>query len=136
MLLEVTIAVGLIVLVLVAAARLTTQTIKTSRVRINRLQANKLANACLDLVRQDKDKDINAFFSEGHEYLKNCPCADLEGVNCVVGYVKVDDQGNIIETYEAGKTKRMYVWSTVYWNENGDVMSESNSTTFTEVSLL
>ena len=126
MLIEVMVAVGLVVLVLVAAIKLTTTSIRTSRVRMDRVEAVKLANSCLNLVREEKDMHIDTFFDEGYLHEQSCDCSDLADVTCTLVYENVNNTEG---------TKQVYVESYVTWKEGENIFSETASTTFTQVSV-
>lgn len=128
MLLEVTVAVGLMVLVLVAAAKLTTQSIKTSRIRIDRQQASKMVNACLNMAREEKDNNVSEFFLSGYEYKTRCPCQGLANSTCGISFYPVETA--------VGEAKKVYVIVYVNWDDNGAPQYETGSVTFTQVNLL
>ncbi len=128
MLLEVTVAVGLMVLVLVAAAKLTTQSIKTSRIRIDRQQASKMVNACLNMAREEKDNNVSEFFMDGYEYKTRCSCQGVSNATCSITFYPAETA--------PGEAKKVYVVVYVNWDDNGVAQFETGSVMLTQVNLL
>ena len=89
-LLEVLIAVTLIMLVLVAAVRVSTHSIKNVRVAGDQLEATKLAEKKLAEIIEDKERTIGSFFDTGFVGYNCGPLGDIEEYDCQVYYTEAD----------------------------------------------
>ncbi len=63
MLVEIVVAIGIVVLVLVGVSDLTTRTTKMYRLQKEKDEANRLIEARLNQYRDDRDRDVSGFFS-------------------------------------------------------------------------
>jgi len=89
-LLEVLIAVTLMMLVLVAAVRVSTHSIKNVRVAGDQLEATKLAEEKLAEIIEDKERAINEFFDQGFVSYDCGPLGEVGEYDCQVYYTGAD----------------------------------------------
>lgn len=113
-LLEVLIAVTLVMLVLVAAVKISTRSVKNVRVAGNQLEATKLAEEKLVEIVEDKERSIEAFFETGFVGYDCGPLGGSGEYDCQVSYTEAD----------ADSVK---VAVEVSWEEGGSTLSVSVS---------
>lgn len=88
-LLEVLIAVTLVMLVLVAAVRVSTHSVKNVRVAGDQLEATKLAEEELAKIIEDKERAIDSFFDQGFVSYDCGPLGEVGEYDCQVYYTGV-----------------------------------------------
>lgn len=86
-LLEVLIAVTLIMLVLVAAVRVSTHSVKNVRVAGDQLEATKLAEEKLAEIIEDKERTIGSFFDTGFVSYDCGPLGEMEQYDCQTYFI-------------------------------------------------
>ena len=89
-LIEVLIAVTLIMLVLVAAVRVSTHAVKNVRVAGDQLEATKLAEEKLAEIIEDKERTIDSFFDTGFVSYDCGPLGEIEEYDCQVYFTDGD----------------------------------------------
>lgn len=113
-LLEVLIAVTLVMLVLVAAVKISTRSVKNVRVAGDQLEATKLAEEKLAEIIEDKERSIESFFETGFVSYDCGPLGDSSEYDCQVYYTEAD----------ADSVKVMVE---VSWEEGGSTLDVSVS---------
>lgn len=113
-LLEILIAVTLVMLVLVAAVRVSIHSVKNVRVAGDQLEASKLAEEKLAEIIEDKERSIESFFETGFVSYDCGPLGEVEEYDCQV-YFTGADADSVEVTIE------------VSWEEGGSILDVSVS---------
>ncbi len=113
-LLEALIAVTLVMLVLVAAVRVSIHSIKNVRVAGDQLEASKLAEEELAEIIENKERSISSFFETGFVSYDCGPLGEAEEYDCQV-YFTGADEDSVEVTVE------------VSWEEGGSILNISVS---------
>ena len=89
-LLEALIAAALVMLVLVAAVRVSIHSVKNVRVAGDQLEASKLAEKKLAEIIENKERSIGSFFDQGFVSYDCGPLGEAEEYDCQVYYINAD----------------------------------------------
>jgi len=92
-LLEVLIAVTLVMLVLVAAVRVSTHSVKNVRVAGDQLEATKLAEERLAEIIENKERTIETFFDQEFVSYDCGPLGEMNEYDCQVYYTGLSEDG-------------------------------------------